>query len=335
MTEPDRSPYTEPAAPPRGGRILRPLVLSLLFALVLYAAGAIWGDVRSLRAVLVDFRWGLVPAVLALTLANYGLRLLRWHWLLGLVGAHPSLADSARAFLVGLPMAATPGKVGELLKSWVIKQVEGSPMSATMPTVLVERLVDGLAMLLLASGGLFLLADERTRRLSLAVLAALLLVVAVAQARPVAHWLLDHAAGLPRVGALAERARTFYDSSYVLLRPRPLLISLGVGVLSWALEGLAFYLVLTGVGVGPGARTASVAIFCFSLATVAGAVAGTPGGLGGVEAVLVGLTLELLAVDRPSAVAAALLIRLAHAVVRRGARLGRDGSVAGAAVGRG
>jgi uncharacterized protein (TIRG00374 family) len=308
--EPASSPSTS-AAPPDRRRLLRGIALSLVAALALYAAAAVWSDVQALREVLERFRWPLLPAILALTLANYALRMVRWHWYLRLVGARPTLALTAKAFLLGLPMVATPGKVGELLKSWILKRAEGSPMSATMPTLIVERLVDGLAMMVLAGGGLVFLADERTRRLSLAVLAVLLLAIAAVQARPVAHWLLDHMARWPRVGRFAAQARLFYDSSYTLLRPRPLAIALSIGILSWALEGMAYYLVLVGVGVASGANTALTALFSFSLATVAGAVAGTPGGLGGVEAVLVGTSMPLLDITRPVAVAAALLIRLA------------------------
>ncbi len=290
---------------------MRRIALSSVAALALYAAAAVWSDVRALREVLEGFRWGLVPAILVLTLANYLLRMARWHGYLHWVGARPTLGDSARAFLLGLPMVATPGKVGEMLKSWIIKQVEGSPMSVTLPTVLVERLIDGLAMLVLASGGLVLLADERTRILSLAALAGLLLVVALVQARPIALWFLDRFERLPRIGRFAAQARTFYESCHRLLRPLPFVAGLGIGVLSWALEGLAFALVLIGLGVPATGETVLIAVFSFSLATVAGAVAGTPGGLGGVEAVLVALTMPLLALDRPVAVAAALLIRLA------------------------
>ena len=86
---------------------------------------------------------------------------------------------------------------------------------------------------------------------------------------------------------------------------------MGIGLVSWTCEGLAYYLVLTGVGAEAGLATAGKAIFIFSISTIVGAVVATPGGLGGTEGGLVSLGMRLLGLAKPSATAAALLARLA------------------------
>ena len=50
----------------------------------------------------------------------------------------------------------TPGKVGELLKAWLLRARAGTPMAVSAPVILAERLTDGVAMLILASAGLLL-----------------------------------------------------------------------------------------------------------------------------------------------------------------------------------
>ena len=92
--------------------------------------------------------------------------LIKWHWYLGLVGVKIGWVESARIFGVGMIMVMTPGKVGEFMKAYMVKNVTGAPMSSTAPIVLAERITDGLAMLLLASVGMFAFL-EPARRLSI------------------------------------------------------------------------------------------------------------------------------------------------------------------------
>jgi len=61
---------------------------------------------------------------------------------------------SLRIFFSGFVMAITPGKIGEVLKSLLLREVDGRASRVTAPIILAERLTDGIAMLFLASVGL-------------------------------------------------------------------------------------------------------------------------------------------------------------------------------------
>lgn len=100
--------------------------------------------------------------IIGLALINYVVRVFRWHWWLILIGVRIRRWDSSRIFGVGSLMVMTPGKVGELLKSYMVKNVTGTPMSTTVPVIVSERVIDGIAMLLLASVGLLAFPEPRT-----------------------------------------------------------------------------------------------------------------------------------------------------------------------------
>ena len=53
-------------------------------------------------------------------------------------------------------MSVTPGKFGELLKSYMLKQISNEPISKTAPIVLVERITDFLSLLFIAIIGSYL-----------------------------------------------------------------------------------------------------------------------------------------------------------------------------------
>jgi uncharacterized protein (TIRG00374 family) len=287
----------------------RKILYSFAFALLIYVALALYSDWNKLTIALLDFPWRWLPAVIGLTLVNYVGRLLKWQWYLHLIGVQIRRRNSARIFGVGMLMVMTPGKAGEFLKSYMVKNVTRTPMSVTAPIILAERMTDGMAMLLLASAGLFAFPNTTARLTAALVFSTFMAVVVVIQIRPLALRLLDVGRRLPVIRRFAGHLYTFYESSYILFGPRNLLISLTIGALSWAAEGVAYYVVLVGLGVAPSSQAFLVAIFIFSISTVIGAVFAMPGGLGGVEGSLVALSVQLLGMDTAAATAGALLVR--------------------------
>src|SRR5260370_36510446 len=112
---------------------------------------ALCGDAPRLVAALVHFRWEYLPLILGLTLFNYSWRFVKWQYYLKRLEVSIHWSKSLLIFVSGLSMAITPAKVGELLKSFLLKRETGAAISHTSPIIVAERLTDGIAMLLLGS----------------------------------------------------------------------------------------------------------------------------------------------------------------------------------------
>ncbi len=288
-------------------RIRTKIVVSLVFGLVVVAAISFYADLPSLFRALRLFPWALLPAILGLTLLNYGLRFVKWDYYLHCLRLGVPRWMSLKIFIAGLSMAITPGKVGELLKPYLIKRYNGTPISRAAPVIVAERLTDGLAMLILALGGLTLYGIGWQGLLVIAL--AALALIGVIQYRPLALRLLAWGERLPLVRRFAQECYAFYESAYVLLRWRPLLLAVGIGLVSWSGECIAFYLVLVGLGL-PGTLTLLVqAAFILATSTLVGSVTGLPGGLGSADLSILGLIFALVTHDATIAGAATLLIR--------------------------
>ena len=285
------------------------LLWSLLLALIVYMALILYGDWRQLSARLADFPWGWLPPAVGLTLVNFGVRLLKWHWYLRLIDTPISFDQSARIYGVSFLMMMTPGKVGEFLRAFMVRNVSGVPVSVVAPVVLAERMTDGLAMILLAGIGLLAVEDAAIRAAAVLALAGIAAIIVCIQIRPLAKACLAMGHRLPLVNRFADKLAAFYESSYHILKPKYLLISVLVGLVSWASQGLAFYLVMLGFGVAAGFDTMLASVSIFNISAVVGAVVATPGGLGGVEGSLAALSSQILMLTRSEAAAAALLIR--------------------------
>lgn len=290
--------------------LTRKLIPGLLFGLLVFAGLILVGDIRQIGDEVRGFPWLIIPLVLGLTLWNYILRFIKWHYFLGQVGVRQfPILESARLFVAGFPLAVTPGKIGETLKGVWLNQLTDIPTARGVSVVLAERISDGLALLILSTVGV--IAYRRYWPAFAIVLGLLLGVVIISQIRPLSEYLLGIGVRLPLVNRFAHSVNEFYEGSSTLFRPWTTFISVSLGTISWLAEGIGFYFILIGFGVAPGISTLSIAIFVLSFSTVIGAISALPGGLLATDASIIGMLVLLLDMDANTAAAATLLIRFA------------------------
>lgn len=286
-------------------KILTALGLGLIIMILL----SLVSDVRELGETLVSFHWVAIPAILALTLLNYALRWLKWDYYLRRLrlGKGVGPGDSGLLFTAGMVMAVTPGKVGEVFKSYLLRRINGTPVSVSAPIVLAERMTDGLGMLLLMGLGLTLYPPARLAFVALVVLSGAGIVVL--QHRPLFERILSWLERVPVGAKIAPKLHTLYDSTRQLLEWRVLLISTLLSVISWGFECIAFYYVLTGLGVSGTPLLLLQATFIFAASTLFGLVSFLPGGLGTSEASSAALLVVMVGTSASVAAAATIIIR--------------------------
>ena len=284
------------------------LLLSLVLGAIVFLALSAYADFSAVLDTLGQFRWEYLPLVLLLTSFNYVLRFVKWQYYLRLIGVRGFRAsDSALTYLAGLGMVVTPGKVGEWLKCYLLRELHGTSFSRSAPVVIAERLTDSLGLVVLGLGGLLVFGDAWPAFVVVVLGGALMFLVARHQ--PLAYWVLHRLERLPLVSRVAHHAEEFYVSSYALLSPAAVGSMTLLSVVSWGFEVLAFYVVLLGLGVEGGADTLLRASFIMPAATLASALLLTPGGLGVAEGGITGLSQVLLDLPRGDAAGGTLVIR--------------------------
>lgn len=291
---------------PTPRRAVALLAMGLLaFALVLAAAGLVTGW-REVAAELTRLDAALILGLLALSLANYLLRGLRW-WLLA--RANGTALAPGRALLdytAGFALTATPGKLGEVVRLWLMRRHGGHPYERTMGLLVLDRLSDALPMLLLVAAGAGAIGGHGA---SVALVGLLVLLPGLLVLRPGplerATLALHRLTG--RAGRLLVRARRASCALGELATPGLLAAACTLGLLGWAAEiaGLAWLMDALGWPIGLPA-----AAFVFGFAMLVGALPLFPGGVGGTEATMIAL-LVALATPPEVAVAATGVCRLA------------------------
>jgi uncharacterized protein (TIRG00374 family) len=105
----------------------------------------------------------------------------------------------------------------------------------------------------------------------------------------------------------------FVSASGTLFRPALLVRAVVLGLISWTGECIAFFLILTGLGLDGSMRLLLIATFILAVTSIAGGASMLPGGLGvadaGIAALLVLLIDERAGMSNAIAAAATLLIR--------------------------
>ncbi|MBD3266078.1 flippase-like domain-containing protein [bacterium] len=286
-------------------KVKKKLLLTIIFAALLYLGGCFYAGWDALQNAFVRFDWWVVFPCLALAFMNYCIRFCKWHYYLHLLGIPLRIPVSFKIFLSGLVMSATPGKFGEVFKTFLVKEVNGTELAKSAPIIVAERFTDLIAFILLSLFGITLIPGGRT--IDGIILLVMGLVLAVIGKKSWAEGMIRICEGFPFIGQYAHKLYIAYESVARLIAPTPLAIATAISVLSWFMECMAFHLVLWGFDVHlPLIHTT----FMYAFATIMGAVLMTPGGIGPTEGTLGGLLVFLHHVPKGIATTATLIIRI-------------------------
>lgn len=294
------------SAPPQGNKRRVLMLIAVLIAIGYFLLGFAV-DAPRLRSATADLGWLGWGAVLGLSLLNYLLRFCRWHLFIVRLGHRLPVARHLLYYLSGFALTVSPAKAGEALRGIYLRE-HGVGYSQSVGALFVERLLDLLAMIVLASFVISRLPAYRL--LVLCVLAIALAMVAGASNRAVREWIESHRDRVrgPRLARLLAILSNLLRSAARLLQPRVVLAGTVIGIVSWGCEGLGFFLICHSMhmSVGPIA-----AISIYALAVLAGSAAFfLPAGIGGTE---VAMTAMLIGSGAPlrDALIATLLCRVA------------------------
>ena len=290
------------------GKWITRLLFGLGLGVAVWAGLLFYGDASAIFEATAQLAPSILFASLVLSTLNYLIRAVRWQRMLKVVGVEIPMGESTIVFLAGLSMTLTPMKVGEILKSALLKRSRAIPIATTAPVVMAERITDLAAMVLLASVGSLTL--DTGYYVAIAGTAFVAAIVAVCTIRPVGEAVLQLCTHLPVVKHRATSLRDAYDNLGALVAPGPFAIATVLGLFAWGTHCLALLVLVRSF---PDASfTFAESLFAYSTPLLAGTLSMLPGGLGLTEASMTGLLQELGGEGLTPAIAAAptILIRL-------------------------
>jgi glycosyltransferase 2 family protein len=201
-------------------------------------------DLQEAAQVLRTADWRWIAVVVAFLCVDLAIRTLRWQRLLAPI-AHVAYPHTLGYLLVGyLANNILPARIGELVRSHYAGDREGISRSTTLGTIVVERVVDLVTVVAIASVAILVLsvrgivASAVLAGAAVAGLLAVGLAVGIAAHRlPGAERIALWAARYPRVREAVARLR---DGLKVAGRPRTLVEALLLSAVAWGATILAF-----------------------------------------------------------------------------------------------
>ena len=265
-------------------------------------------------------RWELLAVAFGVVGFTYWARAVRWRYLLSPIGP-TRFRTVFRATVIGFAaLGLLPARAGDVLRPYLVSRQEGLSLSSTFATIVIERVLDLIAVLSLLAVYLAVAADMASMSPALlrsvigsasiaGLLAALLsMVLWVIAAHPerigglvqTADRVLPHAVAK----RLAKMARSFSGGLAVARRPRELVASVAWSFGIWLLHAAEVWIVTLAFGmVMPFAGS-----FLLQALLVIGVAVPTPGGVGSYhEAYRIGMT-TFFGASNTNAIAAAIVV---------------------------
>ncbi len=285
------------------------ILVSVAFGALVFLAFSIYADFDKLLKAFGEFNWAYFPLVLLLSFGNYMIRFYKWEYYRKMLDINLETKTSFLIFMSTFVMSVTPGKMGELLKSYLVKEEVGTPISKSAPIILAERLTDFISVVLLCLAGAFVF--DYGKGLVIGVGLVFMLGVGIISSRKLSLWLISVMERSKHLAKITEKIHMAYESIYKLIRPKPLLIITFVSAFAWFLECLGLYVVLKVYSTQTHIDVSILSsVFIYGFSTLVGSIAMLPGGLGATEASLTGL-LVLLNIPKGISVASTFIIRVA------------------------
>jgi len=266
-----------------------------------YLALAVWAGWQDVLQTMLQLGMSAVLIGIAATLLSYLLRFARWTLILKCMGHAPPLKPSLLIYLGGLALTATPGKLGETVRSALLLRFN-VPVSTSLAAFFVDRLSDLSGVLLLAG----LTAPRSAMWVLVGLsLAALLSGIALPILAPILRQVRCGGRYSARVARAADWLAGAAHQIRSAWRPRMFAVLLGVAMIAYGLQGLVFC--EYAVRLWPALDYVPL-LHQFLASTLVGAASLLPGGIGAMEASLIAL-LANDGVPLTSAVAAVIAIR--------------------------
>jgi uncharacterized protein (TIRG00374 family) len=258
---------------------------------------SVWTSMRNGR---LDF----LALALVATILTYLLRAFRWQYLLLPLG-RPHFLPVFKTTVIGFAASTLlPARAGEVIRPYLLARREGFSATAAFATIIVERLLDMLTVLLLFAGYLVFAspaqagADSEVFRLlklggltvgAVSLVGLAFMMAAAGHPERLAGWALRIEAVLPaRVAhAVARLVRTFLEGLAVVRQPRRLATASVLSLPLWLAIALGIWATSHAYRIDmsyPGS-------FLVMALLVVGVAVPTPGAVGGFhEAYRIGVT---------------------------------------------
>ena len=282
----------------------RKIILIVSGVVALYAILMFFSDIKSMSEQFQNFRLEYVFLIIPIIIFSFFIRGFRWLLFLKYLKINIVIKNSFVIYFAGMAFGVTPAKVGELIKSQILKNKYSIAISKTAPIIFVERYYDLFGIAIISFVVLLFLNFEIW--IVLILLAVSILLLGIAQQKSISLKILNSFSKIPFFNKYVNNLITGYETIHVLLSPKIFIKSILLSKSAWIVESVGVFFIFQAFG---SSLDFSNILFIFTSSTLLGGISLLPAGIGVTEG---GMLAQLLLrdIDYSFALCLVLTIRL-------------------------
>ena len=281
------------------------LILVLVVVIGIYAIFLFVSDYNIISEKISNFKVNYLPLILFLVTASWIPLIIKWHFLLKNSEVDVPLTKSIAIFFSGVAFEITPGQIGALIKSQILKTSYNIPRTKTVPIVIVEKVYDLIGAILASVIGIIILGMEiYLIAIAISVLAFIFFFMYY---KPASELFFNRITKLKFFSKYIENISGFYETVQKSTNVRAATICILLALAYWFMVSAAAYYTLISFDVNIVDYLKVLAIY--STSTLLGAISFIPAGIGITEGSIAGL-FTLNGIDVSTALILAVMIRI-------------------------
>lgn len=281
------------------------ILYGVIFAFIVYLIISFSIDYSSVKSAIASFSLSQLSIIFFLVLLSLVLKFFRWQLYLNELPINISLSTSIHVFISGLLMGITPGRIGELLKSYLLKKSNSINFAESASVVFAERIIEFIALIILTLSGIIMLGLNSAIIFPISVFLFVLLIFSLN--KNLQNMMLKSIVKVKFFKKYIEDINLLGKSFRKLFQPRIFILSILLSVIAWCFEVLGFYYV---VRTFESSSEFLVSGINYCLSIIVGALSFLPGGIGTTEGSLTFLIVRS-GLSENNAISATILIRIA------------------------
>ena len=282
------------------------LILVLVAVVGIYAIFLFISDYNIISEKISNFKINYLPLILLFVSASWIPLSIKWHLLLKNCGIDIPLKKSIAIFLSGSAFTTiTPGQIGALMKSQILKVGFNIPHRKTVPIILVENVYDLIGAILASIMGIIILGIEPY--FIIIAISALTIIFFFMYYKPASKLFFERITKAKffskYVEDVSEFEKIIQKSTNVKIATTCILLS----ITYWLIISIAVHYTLIAFDINILDYLQVLAIYTTSI--LLGAISFIPAGLGVAEGSIAGL-LTLHGIDVSTALILSIMIRI-------------------------
>jgi len=277
----------------------------LVAAIGIYAIFLFISDYNVITEKISNFKINYLPLILLLVSASWVPPIIKWHFLLKNSEINIPLTKSIAVFFSGAAFEITPGQIGTLIKSQLLKTSSNISRTKTVPIVIIEKIYDLIGAILASVIGIIILGMEFY--LIIIAISSLVVIFFFMYHKPASELFFDRITKLKFFSKYVENISEFNEVIKKSTNAKVATICILLALTYWFMVSAAAYYTLIAFDVNILDYLKVLAIYTTS--SLLGAISFIPGGIGITEGSIAGL-FTLNGLDVSTALILSVMIRV-------------------------